>query len=102
MQLFTSLTYSVKCQPLLSMEFSRQEYWGGLPVPTPGDFPSSEIEPTSLTFPVLADGFFTMRHLGSLIAYYVLYIYHNSLGKEGSQTRHLKKFLMRNSVFLNY
>ena len=74
MQLFTSLTYSVKCQALLSMEFSRQEYWSGLPVPTPGDFPNSGIEPTSLAFPALADGFFTIRHLGSLRAYYVLYI----------------------------
>ena len=74
MQLFTSLTYSVKCQALLSMEFSRQEYWSGLPVPTPGDFPNSGTEPTSLAFPALADGFLTIRHLGSLRAYYVLYI----------------------------
>ena len=29
------------------MEFSRQEYWTGLPFPTPGDLPNSEIESTS-------------------------------------------------------
>ena len=37
------------------MGFSKQEYWSGLPCPPPGDLPDSEIEPTSLTSPVLAD-----------------------------------------------
>ena len=32
-----------------SMEFSRQEYWGGLPFPSPGDFPSPGIEPGAPT-----------------------------------------------------
>ena len=40
----------------LSMEFSRQEYWSGLPFPPPGDLPNTEIEPLS---PALAFGFFT-------------------------------------------
>ena len=31
-----------------SMEFSRQEYWGGLPFPPPGDLPDPGIEPQSL------------------------------------------------------
>ena len=31
----------------LSMEFSRQEYWDGLPFPSPGDLPNPEIEPQS-------------------------------------------------------
>ena len=30
-----------------SMEFSRQEYWGGLPFPSPGDLPDLGIEPRS-------------------------------------------------------
>ena len=30
------------------MEFSRQEYWSGLPFPTPGDLPDPGTEPTSL------------------------------------------------------
>ena len=30
-----------------SMEFSRQEYWGGLPFPPPGDLPDPGIEPES-------------------------------------------------------
>ena len=45
----------------LSMEFSRQEYWNGLPFPPPGDFPNPEIEPVSLSLasPALAGGFLT-------------------------------------------
>ena len=34
-------------QAPLSMEFSRQEYWSGLPFPSPGDLPDLEIEPRS-------------------------------------------------------
>ena len=34
----------------LSMEFSRQEYWSGLPFPTPGHLPNPEIEPESPAF----------------------------------------------------
>ena len=32
------------CQGPLSMEFSRQGHWSGLPFPTPGDLPSPGIE----------------------------------------------------------
>ena len=32
---------------ILSMEFSRPEYWSGLPFPSPGDLPNPEIEPRS-------------------------------------------------------
>ena len=36
------------CNPaLLSMEFSREEYWSGLPFPSPGDLPDPGIEPRS-------------------------------------------------------
>ena len=35
------------CQAPLSMGFSRQEYWSGLPFPSPGDLPNSGIEPRS-------------------------------------------------------
>ena len=41
------------------MGFSRQEYWSGLPCPSPGDLPHPGIEPESLVTPALADGFFT-------------------------------------------
>ena len=39
--------WAVACQALLSMGFSRQEYWSGLPFPSPGDFPNPGIEPGS-------------------------------------------------------
>ena len=41
------------------MGFSRQEYWSGLPCPSPGDLPDSRIKLTSLKSPALAGGFFT-------------------------------------------
>ena len=43
----------------LLLELSRQEYWSGLPFPTPGKLPDSEIEPTSLASPASAGKFFT-------------------------------------------
>ena len=36
--------WAAACQAPLSREFSRQEYWGGLPLPSPGDLPYSGIE----------------------------------------------------------
>ena len=50
--------WTVACQAPLSMGFSRQEYWSGLPCPPPEDLPASGIEPASLTSPVLAGEFF--------------------------------------------
>ena len=41
------------------MRFSRQEYWSGLPCPSPGDLPDPGIEPTPLTSPALAGRYFT-------------------------------------------
>ena len=40
--------WTVVYQAPLSMEFSRQEYWSGLPFPSPGDLPNPGIEPRSL------------------------------------------------------
>ena len=54
-----SAPWTVAHQAPLSMEFCRQEYWSGLPFPTPEDLPNPGIEPTSLASPVLAGGFFT-------------------------------------------
>ena len=39
--------WTVTCQAPLSLGFSRQEYWGGLPVPSPGDLPNPGIKPRS-------------------------------------------------------
>ena len=47
-QLFATPWTATQAPP--SMEFSRQEYWSGLPFPSPGDLPNSGIEPR---FPTL-------------------------------------------------
>ena len=46
-QLFLT-PWTVAHQAPLSMEFSRQEYWSGLPFPSPGDLPHPELELVSL------------------------------------------------------
>ena len=51
--------WTVACQTPLSMGFSRQEYWSGLPCLPPGDLPNPGIEPMSLISPALAGRFFT-------------------------------------------
>ena len=50
--------WAIAHQAPLSLEFSRQEYWSGLPFPPPGDLPNPGIELTSLTSPALAGRFF--------------------------------------------
>ena len=46
-------------QAPLSMEFSRQKYWSGLPFPTPKDLPEPGIEPASFVSPALAGRFYS-------------------------------------------
>ena len=49
----------IACQAPLSMGFSRQEHWSGLPCPPPGDLPDPGIEPASFTSPALAGRYTT-------------------------------------------
>ena len=63
--MFDSATpWTVTHQAPQSMEFSRQEYWSGLPFPTPLDLPDPGIIPKSLGSPALADRFFTTERPG--------------------------------------
>ena len=57
-QLFAT-SWTVARQVPLSMEFSRQEYWSGLPFPPPGGLPDPGNKPTFLASPALAGRFFT-------------------------------------------
>ena len=57
-QLFATL-WTVAHQSPLSMGFSRQECWSGLPCPPPGNLQDPGIKPVSLTLPELAGGFYT-------------------------------------------
>ena len=54
--------WTVAHQDPLSMEFSRQEYWSGLPCPPPGDLPNSGIE---LGSPALQADSSLLSHQGS-------------------------------------
>ena len=51
--------WTVALQALLSMEFSRQEYWSLVPFPPARDTPNSGMESAPLVSPALAGGFFT-------------------------------------------
>ena len=51
--------WTITHQAPLSMEFSREEYWSGLPCPPPADLPHPGIEPMSLMSLASASGIFT-------------------------------------------
>ena len=51
--------WTVALQAPLSMGFSKQEYWSGLPCPPPGGLPNPGLEPESLMSPALAGRFLT-------------------------------------------
>ena len=57
-----AITWTVTHQAPLSMGFPRQDYWNGLPFPSPGDLPNPGIDPAS---PAVAGGFFTTEPPGS-------------------------------------
>ena len=63
--LFATL-WAVAHQASLSMGFSRQEPWSGLPCPPPGDLPDPRTEPESPVSPYIATGFFTTEVPGKL------------------------------------
>ena len=66
--------WTVACQLPLSMGFSRQEYWSGLPCPPPGDLPDRGIKPMSLVSPVLQADSLPLSHWE---AHYLLYLSFN-------------------------
>ena len=55
-----TLLHSMDCRPPgpLSTGFPRQEYWSGMPFPSPGDLPKPGIESASLASPALVGRFF--------------------------------------------
>ena len=60
-RLCLTLCNFMDCSPLGSSVhgFPKQEYWSGLPWPSPGDLPDHGIKPASLTSLALASRFFT-------------------------------------------
>ena len=63
-QLFVTL-WSVACQAPLSMGFSKQEYWSGLPCLLPGDLPTQGLKLFLFMPPALQAILYPMSHLGS-------------------------------------
>ena len=63
--------WTIVHQVPLSLEFSRQENWGGLPFPSPGDLSNPGIKPASLVSPALAGMFFftTLPPIRALILF---------------------------------
>ena len=57
--------WTVSHQAPLSMRFSRQEYWSGLPFPAPRDLPAPGIAAVSPVSPAPAGGFFTTEPAGN-------------------------------------
>ena len=70
-------TWTVARQASLSMGFSRQEYWSGLPCPPPGDLPDPGIELKSLLSPALSGRFFTTSGIWEAHSYMHIYILYN-------------------------
>ena len=66
-QLFVT-QWTAGYQTPLSIGFPRQEYWSGLPFPSPGHLPDPGIEPTSLASPALAGRFFTTQPPGKSLS----------------------------------
>ena len=62
--LLCPILWTVDHQAPLSMGFSRQEYYSGLPCPSPGDLPNSGIKPRCLASPALAEELFTTSTTG--------------------------------------
>ena len=83
-QLFATL-WTVAHQAPLSTGFSRQEYWSGLPCPSPGAFPNPGLKPVSLRSPALAGRFFT----ASATWKYVLSMYKSKSSNQACVTRML-------------
>ena len=70
--LFATL-WTVAHQAPLFMRFLKQEYWSGLPFPSPGDLPYPGVEFTSFA---LADGFFTTKSPGMPLTHYIIYLFY--------------------------
>ena len=74
------------------MGFPRQEYWSGLPFPSPGDLPYPGIEPTS---PALASRFFTTEPPGKSLGWSLL-----GTNSTGASQNHLPSTVTVITVFM--
>ena len=71
-------TWTVAFQAPLSMEFSRQAFYGGLPFRFPGDLPNPRIEP--MLNPASAGRLFTLSHQGNHMCVTKFYLFSHIIG----------------------
>ena len=88
-QLFAT-PWTVAHQAPLSMKFSRQKYWSGLPFPSPGNLPSSGIEPRS---PELQADSLPLSHQWSSQKTFISLNLHTQSNKERGQGQQVKEAL---------
>ena len=79
-----AISWTVTHQAPLSMGFSRQEYWSGVPFPPPWDLPDPAIKPIS---PALQAVFYPLSHQGSPFLYRLI---SNSVRKEDYTSTHTR------------
>ena len=65
--------WTVASQAPLSVGFSRQEYWSGLPFPSPRELPDPRIKPTSPAYPELSGSFFIIESPGKPLLIIITY-----------------------------
>ena len=97
---FSATSWTIACQAPLSMELSRQQYWSGLPFPSPGDLLNPGIEPVFPASPAFAGGFFTASATWEaqclcnvLLALFVCRTQNNRFQISSSFSREIKKVL---------
>ena len=71
--------WTIANQAPLSMRFSRQQYWSGLPCPPPRDPPDAGIEPHLLHLLLWQAESLPLSHLGSIWCYHHYVIYNISI-----------------------
>ena len=77
--------WAVDCWALLSMGYSRQKYWSGLPFPSPGDLPDSGVETRSLETS-LSGRFFTAEPLLLPIIFLCILAFKETVGQDKKTT----------------
>ena len=75
--------WTVARQAPLPMGFPRQEYWSGLPFPSPGDLPDAGMQSVSPELLAWSGGFFTNGPLGKPLSVHVGYLELENRVKDG-------------------
>ena len=99
----------IACQASLSLGFSRQEYWSGLPCPFPQDLPDPGIEPTSLAAPplqvdslLLSHGRSPQEHVGTIIGMFLVAgarVWPSCLKQKGDTNEEHRPYVQTSSGF---